>query len=195
MKTTIRKNVFETNSSSIHTLSVVRKPKTIKYPKEIVFGSDEFGWENETYTDTNSKAAYIWELIRYYSDNFDIIQNIIKSITDILKKHGITAKFVYGNIDKVHTAHEYNGNTYEHNYLEFKDEDGVEDDGYIDHGNEGKEFINALLNNEELLLSFLFCEDSYLITGNDNEDDDEYPTPPTKTYNGIDERYEYEKVN
>lgn len=42
-------------------------------------------------------------------------------------------------------------------------------DGYIDHGYLCRELIERLLSDEELLLTFLFG-DSYIITGNDNDE-------------------------
>ena len=59
--------------------------------------------------------------------------------------------------------------------------------GYVDHGHENEDFVREVCNNETLLLNYLFGSDSYIATGNDNEDDNyesELPgcTDVLKTY-------------
>lgn len=46
--------------------------------------------------------------------------------------------------------------------------------GYVDHGYEAADFVDAVLNDEDLLLRCLFGTDSCVYTGNDNsaEEDD-----------------------
>lgn len=41
---------------------------------------------------------------------------------------------------------------------------------YIDHGGELTELIHCLYNNEDLLLRYLFSKESFIETGNDNDD-------------------------
>ena len=53
--------------------------------------------------------------------------------------------------------------------------------GYVDHGDETKEFIEDVCNNEIMLLSYLFSDHSYVKTGNDNDG----------SYVKIDEDYAY----
>ena len=53
----------------------------------------------------------------------------------------------------------YNG----HPYFEVED-------GYVDHASDMKELIDAVLENEGLLKRYLFSTDSFIATGNDNED-------------------------
>lgn len=60
----VRHGVFETNSSSSHSISVsddVEKYETL-YPNEdgvLVFEGGEYGWGYETYNDAESKANYV----------------------------------------------------------------------------------------------------------------------------------------
>lgn len=42
----------------------------------------------------------------------------------------------------------------------------------IDHGYETKEFIDAVFSDEQLLLRYLFSDDSFIVTGNDNDGQD-----------------------
>ena len=53
----IRKNVFETNSSSTHSISISKLNDYI-LPKEINFTFGEFGWEFSKYTSSFDKASY-----------------------------------------------------------------------------------------------------------------------------------------
>lgn len=60
----IRRKVFETNSSSSHSISIVECEEELYdtiYPDEkgvIFLGGQEFGWEWERYTDAETKANY-----------------------------------------------------------------------------------------------------------------------------------------
>lgn len=64
MKKIVRHGVFETNSSSSHSISIssdVDKYKTL-YPNEdgvYVFTGGDFGWGYESYNDAETKANYV----------------------------------------------------------------------------------------------------------------------------------------
>lgn len=56
---TIRKNVFETNSSSCHSITFSEKGSGCRPAKaSIDLRSNDFGWEEEEYTDSQSKFEY-----------------------------------------------------------------------------------------------------------------------------------------
>ena len=138
----IRNNVFETNSSSTHSICISKKPVTIG--KSVYFGIGEFGWEN----DCADTADYLYTAI-LEQNNRDVLLDKLKGI---LEQYSI----------------EY---TFERPRFHISD-DGKRkwlDYGYIDHGYELKEFIDTLLSNEDLLMRYLFG-DSCVYTGNDNQD-------------------------
>jgi hypothetical protein len=64
MQKLIRHGVFETNSSSSHSISIshdVRKYQTL-FPDEdgaYIFDGGEFGWGYDSYTDADTKANYV----------------------------------------------------------------------------------------------------------------------------------------
>ena len=49
------------------------------------------------------------------------------------------------------------------------------DNGYIDHASDGdaKEFVERMLNHEHALIKYLFSDESFVVTGNDNSDEEE----------------------
>lgn len=55
-----------------------------------------------------------------------------------------------------------------------------ENDGYVDHGYDAIEFVKMLLDNPDKLYAFLFNDESFIETGNDNCDilTDKYPYDP-----------------
>ncbi len=69
--------------------------------------------------------------------------------------------------DKIKTYKEFLRNTLDkYNItMEWSDQKG-----YIDHGDETHELLELLMMNEKLLLRYLFGN-TYIITGNDNDDD------------------------
>ena len=46
------------------------------------------------------------------------------------------------------------------------------DGGYVDHADELGPFLNAVMDDEEMLMRFLFSGASTIETGNDNDDSD-----------------------
>ena len=57
----IRKNVFETNSSSTHAICIAKSNENIEIPEEIYIDLEDyqFGWEFDKRTGHHSKLAYI----------------------------------------------------------------------------------------------------------------------------------------
>ena len=145
----IRNGVFETNSSSVHSICI-QKDKNITLPNSIYFHTGEYGWE----FDRVDTASYLYTAILSTYDK-DEAEEKIKQIKTVLDKHSISYDFeepLY-----------YNGK-----YGSWLD------NGYIDHGCEAADFVDAVLNDEDLLLRCLFGTDSCVYTGNDNsaEEDD-----------------------
>lgn len=135
----IRKGVFETNSSSTHSICISKKP--VKTGSYVYFGIGEYGWENGCV----DIADYLYTAILEMDDSKELLDKLKK----ILDNHSIEYEFekpIYSNSG----------------YLEY---------GYIDHSYETREFIDAVLSDEDMLMRCLFG-DSAVYTGNDNQDDD-----------------------
>lgn len=140
----IRSSVFETNSSSTHSIAIPKAP--VVAGKYISFGIGEFGWENGI-ADT---ADYLYTAILEQRNHSELLNKL----KEILDKHSIEYKFEEPRYEKsVYGDYEY---------LAY---------GYIDHGYELGEFLDAVLNNEDLLMRYLFGN-STVYTGNDNQDCD-----------------------
>ena len=181
MKIQIRKSVFETNSSSVHTLTITKNSNNLKFPKKLIFDSGSYGWEHDYLTTPEEKASYLWEGIisvfpDYENKNLTEYNKAIASITKILKSVGVKAIFKYNN--PKYKESKYGG------YYKFYNKEGYEDDGYIDHAYELITFVKEVCFDKDKLLGFLFSESSYIETGNDNEDDD-FPSEDYETENCI----------
>lgn len=136
--------VFETNSSSTHSIAISKKPVVIG--KSIHFGIGEFGWENDC-VDT---ADYLYTAILEQHESDELLDKL----KEILDKYSIEYTFEEPNYRTSSDG------TYK--WLDY---------GYIDHSSETREFIFAVLDDEDLLMRCLFG-DSCVYTGNDNQDDD-----------------------
>ena len=143
MKRQIRNMVFETNSSSTHSIAISKKPVVIG--KSIHFGIGEFGWSNDCVDTTD----YLYTAILEQDDRDDLLNKL----KEILDKYSI--EYSLEEPEWVESSDE------EYKWL---------DNGYVDHSFEAREFIFAVLNNEDLLMRCLFG-DSCVYTGNDNQDD------------------------
>ena len=152
----VRKCIFETNSSSTHSNVISGGNVPSKLPEELEFNAGEFGWQWEIYNDVSSRADYLYTSIV----SCDLVDALIPILTETLESWGITPHFA----ELVKKECTWKGEqTY---YYEFKDTFG-----YVDHGSENEHFVKELCNDETLLLNYLFGADSYIATGNDNEDD------------------------
>lgn len=140
----IRRGVFETNSSSTHSICISKEPVTIG--KHIHFGIGEYGWENDCVDDT---ASYLYTAILCMHDSDELLEEL----KNILDKHSIEYEFEEPSYYPDDPEDEYK-------YLRY---------GYIDHAYEARDFIDAVLSDEDMLMRYLFGS-SYIYTGNDNQD-------------------------
>jgi len=145
----IRQNVFETNSSSTHSISISNKTPGVYDTLELsddgvlVLNGGEFGWDWKRFHDALTKANYA--AVHAYSND-----DLKEMLRKVLREH-TGAKAVVFNFS-----------------------DNFNDDkpwGYIDHDSVG--VCNDAFLDEDTLKEWIFNPDSYLITGNDNA-----PAPP-----------------
>lgn len=138
----VRQGVFETNSSSTHSICIPKKCD--KIINHVDFRIGEYGWEN----DEADPASYLYTGI-LYAYKKDEAQELINKIANILSTNGISFTF---KKPEWKTWGEYQ-------YLE---------NGYVDHGEELIPFIQAVVNDEDTLLRYL--SKGIVYTGNDGED-------------------------
>ena len=177
MKTQIRRGVFETNSSSVHSISIIKDNFKGSLPKKFVINCNgEFGWEGDTYDDSSSKAAYLYQAIKYYTeknanvnDEKERLQGLMDKFIGNLESYGIevVCPYRFTTITSMEIGPNEN-----YDYVTFVDENGNEPtiDGYLDHGSEAKEFVDYVLSSPENTVKFIFDYRCYIETGNDNED-------------------------
>lgn len=115
MKINIRKSVFETNSSSMHSVAIIGS----NHFNKSKLGSDkdntvyirpgEYGWGYELLKSPTEKLSYVITMIRYHDENHDIEDSIyFKWLSEMvldytgckLKIHKLISKYYpYGYID------------------------------------------------------------------------------------------------
>lgn len=173
MKTQIRNGIFETNSSSVHSISISNSEGNYCSDTTVIAKYGSFGWENEIYDDINSRLSYLWSAIcdfqiNYTSDgkviNYEAIKEWENIIQNALKPFNIDVQFMYN----------------------FESEYG------IDHYNELYIWLNDLKGNPQMIADFILNNDSYVSTGNDNGMNYEYYPEDKPTDN---EYYEFSKYN
>lgn len=144
MKQTIRKGVFETNSSSVHTLTIC-KDSNRSYPQSLYLYSMDFGWEEGEYTDAETKASYIYTYLKDCVNDDSRLDLFIQTLKDA----GINV-----NVEE--------------------DDGVNKEWHTIDHWDDLSDFMDAIFSDKELLLDYIFNPNSELITGNDNCSDMDY---------------------
>lgn len=170
MKTKIRKSVYETNSSSSHSICIADN-NTMLMDTELIpdqngdieLDGGQFGWEWEKYNDALTKANYAAIFSRNDSKWRNLLEEVIKVQTG--------ASNVQFNIN---------------------------DDSYIDHQSDVIEGGSATeaFESQEKLRHFIFNKNSWLFTGNDNSTSDPtfYDVPIFKDGKKIMPEYKYELI-
>lgn len=139
----IREGVFETNSSSTHSISIASgKCKMIDtiFPDEngdIVLNGGQFGWEIREYNNAITKANYC------AIDQFDNLDRI-KMLSEVILEQTGAKRLIL----------DFTNNYKDKNY------------SYIDHQSEGTS--NEAFESKEILRNFIFNPESVLYTDNDN---------------------------
>lgn len=140
----IRQGVFETNSSSSHSISIANTGKKF-CTGSLPLGKDgsisiypgEFGWSQERYYDAYTKASYALTYA-YASGSKEIVmlQEVIQEHTGVKEVNLCTAKsewYVFGSID-----------------------------------HQSSDVCACAFESKETLRSFIFNPQSVLVTDNDN---------------------------
>ena len=157
MQQQIRLGVFETNSSSSHSLTLtqgdlVSSPFDADTMRKglVEVGMNEYGWEWHRYYTARNKLSYL--LTQVLRSDQAVPEGDHEEVTRALcEKHPELAMLV--RVVKDHTGCD----------LRFI----AGSSGYIDHESDGEGM--HLFRSEEELKHFLFTESSYVQTGNDND--------------------------
>jgi hypothetical protein len=148
MKTIIRRSVFETNSSSSHSVSIPHTYELLDTiePDEsgnIVLYGGEYGWGHEEYNDAASKANYMAVWAKVYADSPEVRMSFLN---DVLKMHTGAKEVTYG------FGNSYNSDNF----------------AYIDHQSSDSDYFVELFGDAKKMLNFIFNRKSILVISNDN---------------------------
>lgn len=150
-----RHSVFETNSSSTHSISISHDTKTlVSLPlKEgkVHVGFGEFGWEQETYNSTESKLAYAATFAfsfkpdhKYGGGDLGLHDKYKEMLETVLKRQTGAKEIIY----------------------DAGEESEFYPYGYIDH--QSMDTAEEMYESLDTLRNFIFNPDSYFETDNDN---------------------------
>ncbi len=171
MTQVIREGVFETNSSSSHSISIDHSDFTLsKMPFKAIPENDEgiieiypgeFGWEVESYHDAPSKASYCLTFIKgmdkrdrkVYGDEKPWVETESDNNNQYLKHERMLKKAIL----EVTKAKDVSFVAREDGYYPW---------GYIDHQSDS--VAAEAFESEENLKAFIFNPKSILHTDNDN---------------------------
>lgn len=150
----IRNKVFETNSSSTHSISIAEASSedlmdTLVIDKlgNINIEGMEFGWEQREYSDSATKASYAMiYAIDWAGERTEEFKQILKNV---IKKQTGCKEVIFPSKEK-------------------KDDWDFYPYGYIDHQSVEGGNLHYLFEDVELLRQFIFNKSSILTTDNDN---------------------------
>ena len=141
----IRKNVFETNSSSTHSIAIPRKIDRKDITKSLIFDFGDFGWED----DEVDPCDYLYTAI--YNCDQSMITERLQKLSYCLERHNIS-----------YTLSKPKPAWWDTNELDY---------GNIDHASELESCgFFSILEDDNLLLRYLAV--GRVFTGNDNSVDE-----------------------
>ncbi len=153
----IRHNIFETNSSSSHSITISYNKDTlcekdkhfipISDKGKIILNGGEFGWETIQYNDSETKANYCAIASVLYSHDTSRQEMLKKVLCEYTGAKKVIFDF---------SVDDYESEKFSH----------------IDH--QSYHVANDAFHDEESLKHFIFNDCSWLCTGNDNDDFDDY---------------------
>lgn len=143
----IRRGVFETNSSSTHSISFgwgerVNTERWKPIDGAVTVYTSEYGWEIEEYNDPQTKASYALTWAATYGNGSPELMRILEAAI----KRGL------GEDVRVD--------------LEYRESGGWGDNGYIDH--QSQDVGAEAFRDVETMYRFIFDENCVLRTDNDN---------------------------
>ena len=144
----IRTGVWETNSSSCHSLSINDTNILLDYliPDEygeVTIEPGKFGWEWEKFNDAATKASYCLTGIQYVKDEEVALSNL----REVIQEHTLC-----NQVNLIIPNGDYESKSY----------------GYIDHQSIDEGQMDDLLFDKTKLHNFIFNKKSWLFLGNDN---------------------------
>lgn len=170
----VRYGLFETNSSSIHTIAIPCDYEDVEVPEKVYLRHGEFGWDQKEYDDPQSKISYMFEVC------IDLTQIKVyakKCLADPnIKNQGEWWASYWRRI-----LERLKYDDYVERFKELLREMGVKEiqeyssgEGYVDHGDSWANEFVELFDDVEKMKQFLFNDKAVISTGNDN---DEYSSP------------------
>lgn len=152
MNRKIRNSVFETNSSSVHSVIIGSKDyssvEIFKPDKSMTvkFSGGEFGWSYDILSSSYEKANYIAVYLMLYDKD----ESRIKMFEEVVKEMTTAQSILY----------------------EFMDSNGDSEDSYIDHQGYEDSDWNCLFTEKAKLKEFIFNTKYSIMIANDNSEFD-----------------------
>lgn len=144
----IRKSVFETNSSSCHSLTLASgdtyEGVTPNSNNQIILETGDFGWSIEDFSDAHSKMSYVW----IYMRDWDTEEHLKDMFKKVVFEHTGASEIIMPESETSYGM----------------------DSGYIDHQSVESKNLRYLFDSEYTLKTFLFNPQSSIHTDNDNHD-------------------------
>lgn len=160
----IRKNFFETNSSSLHAICIPKETSSeIKLKNNIIsVRFCEFYRKFYVYTNINSKLSYI---LTYFLDT-EQLHRIVELLYKLKNKYKLKlrfnsdTKFLDNLIKKFENNKEIDYSKYNKRIVRLSERYS------IDHYKNAKDIIETITSSDDILEKYLFG-DSYIYTGSD----------------------------
>lgn len=168
----IRTGVFETNSSSVHSICIANDMPDMEKWRGThlkVYG-DDYGWEQQELADPETRMSYMYTafMSRY---TFDEVKDRLDAV---FAPYGVELEFEIPSY--------WHSNYHDCDFY----------DCGIDHDYDLGDFMQATWYDANAMVRFAFGEKSFVHTGNDNTDWDEYPAG---WYDEAEGTTKYEKGN
>lgn len=167
-----RHGVFETNSSSCHSLSLHSDANQnnlfddfyIHEDGKLFFYTDEYGWGMAKLDSFGEKLSYVMTycITNYRYEDFMFVLKILHDVTQFQSLY-YEDNLLVGTWDDDAEQVKFANDFDLYNFFKYVNDDTY---SYIDH--QSIDLLDDVIKDEEKLKSLLFCKESYITTDNDN---------------------------
>jgi hypothetical protein len=169
----LRHAVFETNSSSCHSLALIKSENGERSLSKLYtdyqldkngnlhFNAGEYGWGFDVLSDFQSKLDYVMTYVIIKGSDYDFL-NLIKALHDVTQFNHL----YYFDQLVGYWSEEENKFKFSDYYSDVDDLEYDIGDAYIEH--DSLDLLNGIIEDEDKLKNLLFVKESEIVIENDN---------------------------
>lgn len=183
----VRKQLFETNSSSTHALCIIKEDNTLDKSGDLHLSYEgEYGWQFDMINDKTNKFTYLAIIANNIDNDNDNKTQYLRELLEKLQEIGFTFDSI---LEEMYFDKNYNSERKMDSILEYlrprlnnKNIPGSYSYYYIDHGDQAEYIFFEILKDIGKLKRYMLSPLSFIALGNDQSTDQDVFDKPNDYY-------------